>query len=256
MVIGISIRAFYILLPRVVTILFFCPKWKEFSCGVQPGIMHMTPAKVGACIISLQQALLKRSCIVIVLRAQYGANCSVFTPQHYHTKKSVPLLRSIVRSVVQTCLTQHCRLYNECSFSESQCLLCIVADSTQERQRSLHYHLHTIPTGFLTFHLSYDRRACHYRSLEGWMGSGLHDTRLFTSRKVKLRRNFASMPAMVSFDQHVAVQIPKFWYYATTHCTTFCAERNDCVHPAYFSFCTSVLHAQYDYSTGTFYFGT
>ena len=32
------------------------------------------------------------------------------------------------------------------------------------------------------------------------MGSGLHDTHLFASRKVKLRRHFASMSAMVSFD--------------------------------------------------------
>ena len=56
------------------------------------------------------------------------------------------------------------------SFSESFCLVCIVADSTQEQWRTLHYHLHTIPTGFLTFHLSYARRACHYRFFEGYTG--------------------------------------------------------------------------------------
>ena len=60
------------------------------------------------------------------------------------------------------------------------------------------------------------------------MGSSLHDTRLFASRKVKLCRHFASMSE-------------KFLYYATTHRTMLHAERNDCVHPAYFSFRTSVL---------------
>ena len=49
-------------------------------------------------------------------------------------------------------------------------LLCIVADSTQERQQTLHYHFHTIPTGFLACHLSYYHRACHYRVLRGLDG--------------------------------------------------------------------------------------
>ena len=78
-------------------------------------------------------------------------------------------------------------------------------NSTQERWQILHYHLNTISTGFLTFHLSYDHRACRHRFFEGWMGSGLHNTRLFASRKAKLRRHFASLSAMTSFDQHVAV---------------------------------------------------
>ena len=68
------------------------------------------------------------------------------------------------------------------------------------------------------------------------MGSGPHDTCLF-----------ASMSALASFDQHVAVLDTeilsvKSSYYATTHRTTFRAERNDCVHLTYFSFHTSVLH--------------
>ena len=67
-------------------------------------------------------------------------------------------------------------------------------------------------------------------------------THFFASRKVKLHRNVASMLAMVSFDRCLDNKIlnVNFSFYANTH-GTFCAEHNDCVHPAYFSFCTSVL---------------
>ena len=72
-------------------------------------------------------------------------------------------------------------------------------------------------------------------------------SRLFSSRKLKLRRYFVSMLAMASFNLHVAACLDtkilsvKFSCYTTMHCTMFHAERNDCVYPVYFSFRTSVL---------------
>ena len=116
--------------------------------------------------------------------------------------KSVPLLRIIVRSGVGTCLMQHCRLYNKCSLVRAS--VCCVSSLTVHKNSSEPYTI-TSTQCFLTFHLSYNRRACHYWSFEGWMGSGLHDTCLFASRKLKLHRHFASMSAMVSFDRHMAV---------------------------------------------------
>ena len=84
----------------------------------------------------------------------------------------------------------------------------------------------SLPTGFLTCHLSYDHRTCHYRSLRvGW---GLLFTILTLIHLEK--RHFVSMSASIDTwlfrYRNSKRKIFVLRYYAPY----YCAERNDCVH--------------------------
>ena len=123
----------------------------------------------------VQQVSIKRSRIVIILRAQYGANCSVSTPQHYCTKNPYHYYEA-----------QYAVWYRHASGSIGVHTMTVLLVRVSQSQRLLMvnpvYHFHTIPTAFLTCHLSYKSLSV-LRGLDGVWSSRY--SRLFTSRKDK-----------------------------------------------------------------------
>ena len=148
------------------------------------GLSNIEYGKIFVMSLYSLQCCLRHVCTMMLLRCEYATVSTVLRVYYAH---STITIREHFIDAYCIYLVYSPIVFPEeqVFFSESQRLWCIVADSTQERQRTLHYHLYTIPTSFLTFHLSYDRLACYYQSFEGWMGSGLHNTRLFRLEKGK-----------------------------------------------------------------------
>ena len=204
---------------------------------------------------AIQQASIKRSRIVIVLRAQYGANCSVLAPQHYRTK-----------NLYRCYEPQYTAQYRHASRTIADCTsvllvrasVCCVSSLTANKNTTLSPPHNTYRFSDLS---SFLRLSCMsllvLRGLDGLWSSQYSVICLEKGKTAQTLRLHVSHGKLRSTRGCLDTTIlsVKFSYYATTHHTTctFCAERNDCVHPTYFSFRTSVLRTQYDNGTGTFY---
>ena len=98
-------------------------------------------------------------------------------------QKSVPLFRSVVCSIVQTCLRQHWRLYSKCSCSESKLELVSVVYLCRQHTRTTANYTISVPYNTYRFSdlSSFLRSSCMSLSvLEGWMGSALHNTHAYS----------------------------------------------------------------------------